>query len=107
MKQYVVDPSSNTIMEEEQERLDGKVALGMAIGLGAFALLLLMAILPNRRRNVQQAKRAVAQLRPDGMLEQLGRTAETAVDAGKDAVKSVECKGLCKRVLSSFNRFFN
>ena len=106
MKQYVVDPSSNTIMKEEQERIDGKVALAIGVALVTFVTLLIMSLLPNRRRTLQTAKQAVTHLRKEDLLAQLNQGAGSAASVGKEAVKSVRDQGQCKKCLCPLGRLF-
>lgn len=106
MKQYVVDPSSNTIMKEEQERIDGKVALAICVALVTFVTLLIMSLLPNRCRTLQNAKQAVTHLRKEDLLAQLSQGAGSAASVGKEAVKSVRDQGLCKKCICPLGRLF-
>lgn len=43
-EQYVVDPSSNTIMKEEQHLFDDKIVIGLAATLATIAILILMSM---------------------------------------------------------------
>lgn len=77
-KQYVVDKSSNSIMPEQQERVNTTVRVFGTLTVFTILTLLVMSFFPCRRPSLANTREAVASLLEQDFLVEAGRRADEA-----------------------------